>query len=496
MEHHFESNELPLRWLLSQKALELLSINQQSSSFRVVQATELTDPSPFLSDKAIVLTVGLGFEGNADGFGDYVRTLKKAGVAAIGFGTGLIFDTVPTQLIDGARAEDMALFEVPHDTAFLSITEAVNREFSKRESLMQEELSRKQRNATQAAITGGIDALIELASRDLGCAVAIIDNDDRVVARANRDGLDATVAPDHAQHHIHHRMLSFGERFHSFVTLSNSSLTPLDRQYIKHVAGLADLLLQRPLSLRRARASLNSLALSVLLGLDAQPQHLTRAFSRIADSRGMIRPVIIHTNVDKQSARLLNGIDEALSKSDRELCALSLDSKTTLVFFRGSRTPEEIMELVGARREFARIAIGAALEWENIDATIVDALVTTAKSLPLGHFLDPESSPLKWIHDAAVRQALDHRARETLSKLADYDRAHHNDLVQTLVTYLHSGANAKATAATLGVHRHTIRGKLTKIEEICEVDLGDPVTRAELLIVAVSRHAHEKPTQN
>jgi purine catabolism regulator len=37
------------------------------------------------------------------------------------------------------------------------------------------------------------------------------------------------------------------------------------------------------------------------------------------------------------------------------------------------------------------------------------------------------------------------------------------------------------------VHRHTVRTRIARIAEACEVDLSDPVVRAELLLVAVTR---------
>ena len=230
--------------------------------------------------------------------------------------------------------------------------------------------------------------------------------------------------------------------------------------------------------------------MSVLLGLDAQPQHLIRAFSRIADSKGYVRPVVIHTNVDRHMSRLLSVIDSALSKADRELCALVLDPKTTLLFFRGTRSPEGVLKLLGPQRSFARVAIGTPQAWDSVDTQRVHSLVTTAKSLPLGQFLTPEDSPLQWINNPEVRTALDHRAQETFSRLGEEDKRSNHGLEQTLITFLHAGGNAKATADILGIHRHTVRTRIARIEDICEVDLSDPVTRAELLIVAVSRDAN------
>ena len=46
-------------------------------------------------------------------------------------------------------------------------------------------------------------------------------------------------------------------------------------------------------------------------------------------------------------------------------------------------------------------------------------------------------------------------------------------------------ANLATAASELGVHRHTVRARLDKIEQLCGVDLNNPVTRAELLLLSL-----------
>lgn len=99
-----EQDQLQLRWLLGHRGLELTPIVSGDAVFQEVQPTELTDPGEFLRPGALVLTVGLAFANNPQAYGEYVHKLAEAQVAAIGFGTGLVFDEVPGPLIAAARA--------------------------------------------------------------------------------------------------------------------------------------------------------------------------------------------------------------------------------------------------------------------------------------------------------------------------------------------------------------------------------------------------------
>jgi DNA-binding PucR family transcriptional regulator len=57
---------------------------------------------------------------------------------------------------------------------------------------------------------------------------------------------------------------------------------------------------------------------------------------------------------------------------------------------------------------------------------------------------------------------------------------HQADLFHTLEVYLDAGGNAVHTAKLLTIHRSTLNYRLSRIEEVCGVDLSDPTTRTNL----------------
>jgi PucR family transcriptional regulator, purine catabolism regulatory protein len=56
------------------------------------------------------------------------------------------------------------------------------------------------------------------------------------------------------------------------------------------------------------------------------------------------------------------------------------------------------------------------------------------------------------------------------------------DLLHTLEAYLDSGGNGVATAEALHIHRSTLNYRLTRIEQVCEVELQNPGVRMDLQI--------------
>ncbi|WP_288832677.1 helix-turn-helix domain-containing protein [uncultured Corynebacterium sp.] len=49
------------------------------------------------------------------------------------------------------------------------------------------------------------------------------------------------------------------------------------------------------------------------------------------------------------------------------------------------------------------------------------------------------------------------------------------------------GGQLAQTAEALGIHRHTARNRIARIQELCDVDLSDPATFAEIFFASLSR---------
>jgi purine catabolism regulator len=73
-------------------------------------------------------------------------------------------------------------------------------------------------------------------------------------------------------------------------------------------------------------------------------------------------------------------------------------------------------------------------------------------------------------------------ADRLLGSLFAYDARRGTRLVDTLDTYLAEGGAFRATARRLGIHLNTLKGRLDRIAQLAEIDLGDAKTRLDLQI--------------
>jgi purine catabolism regulator len=109
--------------LASDCGLELAVGNDNAERpIRWVHISELEDPTPWLSGGELLLTTGIQLKGAARQR-RFVARLAERGVAALGVGTGFEHKRLPKPLLEEAEARDMPVFEVPYEMPFIAITE-------------------------------------------------------------------------------------------------------------------------------------------------------------------------------------------------------------------------------------------------------------------------------------------------------------------------------------------------------------------------------------
>lgn len=106
---------------------------------RAVLSTEMVDNTAFLRGGELLLTTGMVWRSGEEGAA-FVRAASRAGVSAIGFGTGPWSEVVPESLMTAARRSSMPVLEVPRATPFMAIAERVGTEQAGRRAAHTEEV--------------------------------------------------------------------------------------------------------------------------------------------------------------------------------------------------------------------------------------------------------------------------------------------------------------------------------------------------------------------
>ena len=112
---------LTVRSLLDEFDLELASEGAPDNPIRWVHISELDDPTPFLSGGELLLTNGINLK-TAARQRKFVRLLAEAGAAGIGLAVGLDHAALPPAMVEEAEARNLPLFELPFELPFIAVT--------------------------------------------------------------------------------------------------------------------------------------------------------------------------------------------------------------------------------------------------------------------------------------------------------------------------------------------------------------------------------------
>lgn len=175
---------LTLRTLVDEVGLELATGEVGADApVRWVHISELRDPTPWLSGGELLLTTGLQLDG-LEHQAAFARLLAENHLAGLGFGTGFTHDAVPEALLDAARAAGLPVFEVPYELPFIAITElAFARLVNEGYEVLRRGIAMHKRLERIVLEERGLDELVRALAASIGGAVVILDSHGQTLAQ-------------------------------------------------------------------------------------------------------------------------------------------------------------------------------------------------------------------------------------------------------------------------------------------------------------------------
>lgn len=465
-----------LSWLLDLAGLDLRPLHRGTRDRRVTwaHAIELDDPTPFLRGGELVLTTGLRLPRAGVDQSAYVDRLVSAGAAGLGFGTGLRHARVPMAIRRACEATDLPLVEVPLATPFMAVSQAVADRLGELRRLRLTETMDQQRALNRAAVRGGVDGVVRTLARQLGAGVYVCDRTWRALARAGAaDALPERLetllgagrrgAVSEASPGGWTEVQPVGERPVArlgWLALGRSRpLSVPERLVLTHAVSLVLLLLDRP-----TEADPGAEADLVRLLLDGPDGATTTAFGA-----GHAVSVVVATG---PGHRLGAAVEEARREAPHAVrAAVGPDARLIVVDTEVDRVARTLVEALGPD---GRVGVGPLVGLDEVAATLAAARRACAAAAPGAPLRSTDLPVTALLAEPAVRDAV---ASATAGVLSALDGT---DLARSLAAFLAHHGSWDRTATELGVHRHTVRHRMRKVEELTGLSLDDPEDRVLL----------------
>jgi PucR family transcriptional regulator, purine catabolism regulatory protein len=514
---------LTVQSLLEELGLELAAGGQAAESpVRWVHISELEDPTPFLSGGELMLTTGMPLDSAAKQRA-YIRRLSRHNLAGLGLGTGFDHKRLPKALVDEAEKQDFPLFDVPYSLPFIAITEKafarlVNEQYEvlqrgiavqrRLERLVLEERGLDEITATIAAAVGGTVIVLDgrgerLAERGFRRKVA-----DEALTSLRRevtshDGDGQPFVPSHpaiAGRALAHPVVSPGggsPQAWVLVVRDSGGLGDFERLILQQAVAVVALELMRR---RVARETERRLAGDVLAGALSgrlEPAELRRRLEPFG--------------IGSETAVLVFAVDDPVAAEpllERSLASAGCPAVVAPHAARGrdllcavidatERDPVEVA--AEARKGLAtdRGQVRAAASRPGDPEALPRAFHEARCALEATAIANGDGPPdvASWRDLGAFTlllsvqddDALRLYCESVLGPIEDGDSDYGGELLRSLEAFIEHNGQWERAAREVYCHRHTLRYRMRKVEELTGRDLSRAHDRIEFWLALRAR---------
>lgn len=471
-------------------------------------AIELEDPTPFLAGGELVMTTGMNVGASADQQFRYLQRLSAAGVAALAFDTGTTHAQVPPGVLAAGDELGLPVLAVPADTPFIALSRAIIDEVTADQVRSVQRVVDQQDVLARETLRNGIPAVVSALTRLLSATVTVLDGTGNALAADGPEsahvcelGTSLIGADGSSRTRRSSQVVADGDGYCTVQTLraarphsgylvikTSGPLSVSERLLVSHAVSLISIEFGKPAKVRDAEHRLRAAVTASLLSAPAViDEALLRYFGFSPDNAVVVIAVTgtgpsiaaerhAHEVLETQrvpylvGARqdelvlVLNAADQAVAES----FSVSLGELIGRPARAGRSAPANIAAIPCAVEQ-ARVAATVGTDTKLQNYSEIELFGTILGARP-DHELQLIAEPLAPLihHDTESGSAAD-------------------GLVATLAGYLRHNGHLENAAADLGVHRHTMRNRITKIASLTQKNLQSADTRAELLLALRAR---------
>jgi purine catabolism regulator len=481
-----------------------------TNAIRWVHVSELVDPAPWLKGGELLLTTGIGVGRTPARQRAYLSRLVDAGLSGLGFGLGFSFHKVPKALADAAERSSFPIFEVAYAMPFIAITEAV---FTRLVAEQYDVLSRSlesEHTLTRAVLDGqGLPGIVASLVRASGGWGVLLDLHGSVLAafptraavRASRlwagvqspqaEGSRFSLSLVEGEDHVTLQPVAAQGRVEAFLALGKrETLSQFDRIVFSHALSLVAIELSKTRAVAEAERRLKGDLLEQLVRGSAEPAETRAALERFGFD--LSRPLAVVAVAGEDPPESLGmACDQVLTRQAVAFLT-SLREDFVLVVMQ----PEEpgflgpFRVAVAARASGSVVAGAGSLgSFEHLPQAVREAIyalkVCRTEGRAEADFADLGSYQL--LLSLQDPDALRTFADSVLAPLDAYDGGHGGELIPSLRSFIERNARWEAAAADLFVHRHTLRYRIRKVEDLTGRDLTSARDRMEFFLALRAR---------
>ncbi len=505
--------------------------NGLQNTIRWVHTVGVPDGAMWLNGGELILTTIFNMPDTPEKQCEFIRELAEKGIVGLVITVGKLLEEIPSYLRQLGDELDFPLIEIPYEERFVDIAKTVNERISE-ENLdnVSRALSIQQRLSRLVLEGGGFWELAEMLADLMGHSISIENERFEAIANKNIAEVDSarrytilhgrtnplliealedeflpkireTLRPVYLpiiedvgleMERLLAPIVVHGEIYgYMWIIADVHGLSQIDMMAIEVGATVAALLMLYQESVQTAEASLKGSLMSQLIEGDANRETILtdQSLRYGVDLRlpYMMLAVESNNSQPRYVARIYRTINQVLTQTETQAVAGQFAGQV-VILAQANQDINTLAELLINRLidRDNQARIGISLTYKDA-SNVGRAHQQCIEVLDITRRLGQQESiqyftGLGYIHTlfhAGIESLYNNPHVPVLRQLLDEKQA---DLFNTLETYLDEGGNSVQTADVLHIHRSTLNYRLTRIREICDVDLSSPLIRMNLQI--------------
>jgi len=516
-----------------------------SNPVRWVHIAELPDPTDWLKGGELLLTTGYPLVGTREKTGEYLQRLIDNHLSGLGVGLGFSLDELPPGLVELAEENGFPLFTIPYSVPFIAITEAVSSKIvNEQYSLLQRSLAVHEKLTKIVLEERGGEAILSTLSALVGCSAVLFDFHGLVLCEASYrrrvpSGVIADLWRQIADKRATRQDFAVGieglgggvqvypvvasHRIGAFLAVVKDSgdFSDYDRIILHHVVTVTALELVKKKAVAETEKRLAGDFFDELVASDLYEEEIARRLAFFGlDPEA--EHLIMLVDIDGFQAFAEGEREETAVQDVKERLHWTVDeflARRALPFISASRSDAVIVLLQPESDTAAGVMRVAHELHETISETTPEVTVSIGVGRPHKSLVDLRQSYYEAHYAIKIRKLKGDRAviasfddlgsyglllglQDTLSlevfyesvlgALREYDEESSSDLVRSLQGFLEANGHWGEAAERLYVHRHTLRYRMKRVEEITGRRLDSSQDRMEFWLALKARELIEQ----
>jgi purine catabolism regulator len=522
---------LTVRGLVAEMGLDLATGEAGADApVRWVHISELPDPTPWLSGGELLLTTGIQLE-SEERQREFVRLLSAHQLAGLGFGTGFDHAVLPEALVEEAGELGFPVFEVPYELPFIALTEkAFTRLVNEQYEVLQRGIALHKRLERLVLEERGLDEVVRALAAATGGAVFVLSARGETIAsklfrrQIPEDALDhvreevrrrggqlgtgagkpadvAEFAPDHPEIAGRSLVLPVSTRGRGapqawlVAARDAGGLGDFERLILQQAVTVVALELMRQRAMRDTERRLAGDVLAEALTGRLSEDELALRLRPFGV--GATAAVLVFSAPERSAAPAEGDLDRFLADAgvgalvalrERLLCAVIDVRDGVDPVALAARAREALASEHGELRAAASrpAAVGSVRNsFHEARCALEAAALANGHSLPVASYRDLGAFQLllSLQDDEALRLYCD----SVLGPLEDASGEYGDELIRSLEAFIEQNGQWEKAARELYCHRHTLRYRIRRVEQLTGRNLSSARDRIEFWLALRAR---------